>query len=220
MKRQNTRRVSWIHWAMTCLLLFYVCTVLITASGCGKKAIINPTPVPVNYTTYRDEVGLFSISYPANWEPALSRLDEFEQYSRELVASMNTGLPPDQGKMIFLAGIPSGTGYSPSLIVGIEPTPWHIMTLDELVEGEMYAAKQMLNDYQEFSRVKTTVDGREAAIVQWEGTYPQVGKNHNLQMYILVGRTAWLVSCTPPLGEYDRWVNDFGTIARSLRILK
>jgi hypothetical protein len=193
---------------------------LVAVSACAKKNATPTAEIPTNYTTYTDEQGLFSISYPPEWEPALSILAELEQYTKDVIASMNSDLPADQGSFVFIAGIPIETGYAPSVTIGIEPMPALIFTHSQMIEGEISAIKQTLQDYHEFSRNKTTVGGREATIVEWEGTYPQVGKNHNLQMYILVGKNAWIVSCTPPPGEYDKCGKDFQAIVRSLRILK
>lgn len=211
---------SWLRCFMTCLLSSIILASLVTLSGCNKKETTTEPEIPSNYTTYADEQGLYSISYPPDLEPLLSLLPELEQYTKDIITSMNSDVPTDQASMIFVAGIPTATGYEPSFNIGIEPMPALIITHNQMVEGEITGIKQTLSDYHEYSRVQTTVSGREATIVEWEGTYPQVGKNHNLQMFVLVGRNAWVVTCIPPLGEYDKWGKDFQAIVRSLRILK
>lgn len=205
---------------LICLLYAIILASLLTVSGCTKQEAVQEPEIPANYTTFTDEQGLFSISYPPDWEPALSLLQETEQYAKDIIASMNSDIPVNQWYLVFTAGIAFDLGYEPSLNIGIEPMPALVITHNQMVEAEITGIKQTLSDYHEFSRTKTTVGGREATIIEWEATYPQIGKNHILQMLMLVGRNAWVVSCIPPQGEYDRWDQDFQAIVRSLRILK
>jgi len=180
-----------------------------------------PTPepaIPEHYTTYSEE-GLFSISYPSNWEPALSLMEELEQTTKDLLKGEYPELPLGQASLIFLAGEPIEGGYIPNVTITVESLS-EIMTHDEVVEYEIRGLKYVCPDYHEFSRVKTTISGREAAIFDCELTYPEIGKGHQLFMVMSEGKVAWIVCCTPPSGEYRKYENDFHSIVRSLRILK
>jgi hypothetical protein len=205
---------------LTWLFSIIILASLVTISGCTKKETAQEVEIPANYTTFTDEQGLYSISYPSDWELLLSLLTELEQYTKDVIASMNSDAPIDQAQFLFAAGVPIESGYAPSVTMGIEPMPAFIVTHNQMVDAEIDAIKQTLSDYHEYSRIKTTVGGKEATILEWEGTYPQVGKNHNLQLYILAGKNAWIIGCVPPIGEYDKWEKDFQSIVRSLRILK
>jgi hypothetical protein len=201
-------------------LLVILLAFIVPVSGCTKKEVVPEPSIPSTYSTYTDEAGLFSISYPPDWEPALASIEQLESLTREIISSMNSDLPVEQGNMIFVCGLPVQDGYSPSVIIAINPVPSQIGNHNKMVESEVASLKKFLSDYQEFTRLKVTVDGREATIIDWEGTYPQVGKNHNLQMYMLVGKNEWIVGCTSKADEREKWTKDFEAVVRSLRILK
>ena len=194
-------------------------------SGCAKPApaptpVASPEPeIPAHFTTYTDELGLFSISYPPDWELALSLIENLEELSKEILDSINSGLSIERAGLIFFAGIPTDEGYVPNMTIAVEPLQYNY-THDEYVEAGIEYTKIAFNDFREFSRIKTTVGGREATIVESEYSFPQVGKLQSMQMVMLVGKTGWVVGCTAPLGEYDAWRDDFNDIVRSLRILK
>jgi hypothetical protein len=175
--------------------------------------------IPANYTTYTDESKLFSISYPADWELALSLIAGLEQSAKETINSLKTGVSIEKASMIFFAGRRTATGYEPNIGIAVEPVPAEISTHDQMVEACVKGVRIVLPDYRELSRVKTTVDGREATIVDVEGT-PAGGstKLHYLQMYTLINKTAWAITCTSLTGDFAEWKNDFNTIVRSLRI--
>jgi hypothetical protein len=174
--------------------------------------------IPANYTTYTDEAGIFSISYPPDWEPALFLIEDLDKATEELLTSIEEDLPLERTRTLFLAGLPTGTGYAPNVKVLVKSLPGIILTHDQVVEAEIQGIKDAVGDSQKFSRVKTTIGGREATIVDWEGTVP-LGL-HSLQAIILVGKVVWVVTCLPPAGEFSKWESDFHAIVRSLRILK
>jgi hypothetical protein len=128
---------------------------------------------------------------------------------KDVITSIDSDAPVEKVRAIFLAGLPIETGYVPNVSIAVESLPGVIWTHDRAVEAEIRGIKQIVQDYHEFSRLKTTVDGGEATIIDWEGTYPQISKLHDLQMMILVGKTVWIVTCTPPLGEFSTWEEDF-----------
>ena len=126
----------------------------------------------------------------------------------------------ERASAIFFAGIPTEEGYSPNVNIIVEQLPEGINTHDELIEASIRGVKIIIDDYHEFSRIKTTVSGRTATILDWEGTFPQVGKSRIVQMVLMIGKTGWTITCTPPEGELSKWEEDFNAIVRSLRILK
>jgi hypothetical protein len=174
--------------------------------------------IPAHYTTYTDEADLFSISYPPDWEPALFFIKDLDKATEELLTSIEEDLPIERARTLFLAGLPTETGYAPNVKVLVESLPGIIWTHDQVVEAEIQGIKDVVEGSHEFSRVRTTIGGREATIVDWKGTVP-LGL-HRLQAIILVGKVAWVVTCVPPAGEFSKWESDFHAIVRSLRILK
>jgi hypothetical protein len=203
------------------ILLSILVIGVLLLSACGApSAPVSEPEIPPHYTTFTDEAGLFSISYPPDWEPALSQIPDLEAGVKDIITSIESDLPVENTRTIFFAGLPVEGGYAPNVNIGVESLPGVVWTHDKVVEAAITGIKQMVQDYHEFSRVKTAVDGREATIIDCEGTYPQLGKFHALQMVILVGKTAWLVTCIPPSGEFSKWEEDFDAVVRSLRILK
>ena len=182
----------------------------------------NESEIPANFTTYTDDLKLFSISYPSDWETALYYIPDLEKDTKEIINSLKTGLPIERPGAIFIAG---GKECISCLSVNIvvepilEQIPKGVSALDQMFEAAIVGTKiERLQDYREFSRVKTTIDGREAAIVDCEGMVPGTGKRHYLMMITLVGKTAWLVTCCSTAEDFATFENDFNTILRSLRI--
>lgn len=176
--------------------------------------------IPSHYATYKDESQLFSISYPPEWEPALSVMKNVEQQSKDWIDKLNKGIPVEQVTIIFMAGLPTKTGYLPNVNIAIEPVPTGVSTLDQMSEAEVRGIKQAINNYREISRVKTTVDGREAVILHWQGTVPNIDIADITQLFVIVNKVCWVVSCGTSQEEYAKWEKDFNIIGRSFRILK
>ena len=173
--------------------------------------------IPTDFTTYTDELGLFSISYPPEWELDLESMEEIEQFSREIISSITSGIPVEEAHFLFMAGLP-GEGSNVNIVV--EPLPATILTHDEMVAVAIKSLKMVVSDYHEFSRVKTTVDNRTATIIECEATLAGLGTFHNVFMCCIVSKTIWMVTCTTSPDDYNKWEDDFDAIVRSLRILK
>ena len=203
-------------------LLVLVVILSSVSLACGTKPAQTPSEsgIAANYTTYTDGANLFSISYPSDWEMALSQVEGLEQSAKEVTSSLKAGAPVEKASYIFLAGRRTATGYEPNIIIAVEPVPEGVSTHDGIVEAEVQVAKEVFPDYQEFSRLKTTVNGREATILNAEGTPPEQVTLHYVQMIIPVDKTVWVVTCTALAEHFAQWENDFNIIVRSLRISK
>ena len=123
--------------------------------------------IPLNYTTFSDEAGLFSISYPADWEPALSKIPDAAAAVQDVITSIDSDIPMENTRVIFLAGLPIEAGYAPDVKIVVESMPGVVWTHDKVVEAKITKIKQIFPDYDELSQVKTTVDGREATILDF-----------------------------------------------------
>jgi hypothetical protein len=214
----NIMNKKYIIWGLS------VACILNLLTGC-VPTITTTTPfvepeIPENYTTYTDEQGLFSISYPNDWEPFLSLLEDAFQSVKDVIESINEDIPIENVTYLFISGImdKSGSSILPNVNIVVEPLPSEIRNLNQMVEASTRTIKEVISDYHEISRTKTTINGMEAVIIEWEGTYPEFGQAHPFQMYELVGRNAWCVTCTASPSEFDVWKSDFQSIVRSLRI--
>lgn len=172
-------------------------------------------PIPSDYKTYTSE-GLFSISYPSDWLLNLPLMRSFEEEIKQLIANIELDLPMESGPIVFLAGIPTEEGYNPSVSIGIGSPPVVTWTLDGVAETMVDNP-----DLEEsvFSRVKTTVDGREAVIIDLQVEPVPGATHHYLWMVTLVGKTAWLISCQVSPEIFSDYEEDFYAIVNSFRML-
>jgi hypothetical protein len=214
-------RFGWRYILVTIVIAFVV-----GVSGCSQKQVsLTPTAteepaIPANYVTYTDESGLFSISYPPEWDVDQSRLADIEQAVKDYIKSIDSNIPVEKASILFMAGKKVGEAYMPSVNIAVEPVPQGVHTNDQLVEAELKGVKAVVEDYVQVSRIKTTVGGREATILDHEYTLPSMGRFHLLQMIILTDKAAWTVTCGSFPEDFSKWEKDFQSIVRSLRILK
>ena len=215
------------------LFIMGITLLIVMASiACGAKPteapptqIQAPTPPPVttepekpNFTMYTDESGLFSISYPADWEQTTSEVP-IGQKAPEAINRLKSGLPIEEFSVIFMAEEPGDGEYAPYVNIGLEPVPPGVSTANQMVDSDLAAGRNNFADFQVLSRTKATVDGREAVIFDWKATvredkYPL----YSYQMYMLTDQAAWTVTCGTDPEIYTQWKNDFDTIVKSLRI--
>lgn len=186
-----------------------------------EPTLEEPEPaIPTHFTTYTDELGLFSISYPPEWEPDLGVIEETEQAIEDIISSIASDLPVGEASLLFMAGLPTIIGHNPNVNIVVEPLSGIMLTHDEVVTAEIEGLKAVISDYHEFSRVKTTIDNRTATIIELQGTIAGFGTYRYVQMVFIVSKTVWVVTCTALPDEYSKWEDDFDAIVRSLRILK
>jgi hypothetical protein len=175
--------------------------------------------VPVNYTTYMDESGLFSISYPADWETKPPQTTLYGKNAKETVSGLKSGLPVEDFSVIFVAEKPPQDSNEPYVNISLEPLPAGVTTLEQVIQSDMLAARTAYKDFTQLSGIKTTVDGKEAAIIEWEGTIP--AEQYNLycfQLYMLTDKAIWVVTCGSSHENSTPWRDDFNTIVRTIRI--
>ena len=72
MNKRKHGKAPWLRYVMSCILSVLVVALMIAVTGCAQKEAPAELEIPAHFTTYTDEAGLFSISYPPEWEPALS----------------------------------------------------------------------------------------------------------------------------------------------------
>jgi len=199
-----------------------VCIVIVVAI---VGVVLNrPTPTPykpefTEFTTYTDEEGLFSISYPSDWALALEQIEELERLTNDVLNSIVSDIPLEEVCTLFLAGLPAETGFNLNVNIVVEPRPegW---TLDEVVAAEIRGTKEVVSDYRELSRVKTIIYYRTAVILEFQAEVEGAGTFHFLMMFYFVDNTIWIVGCTTSPDEFGKWEDVFDYIVRSLRVLR
>ena len=196
-----------------------IATIVIVVIATRPPAALEPEPaIPSYFTTYTDELGLFSISYPPGWSPDLELIAETEQSIRDVISSISSDLPVENVSVIFLAREATDPASLPAVSVLIEPCPLVICTHDAVVRAEIEGGKEIWSDYYDLSQVKTTIDNRTATIIEFQNTVGSL-TYRGVQMLLLVNRTVWVVTCSVWPDEYSEWEDEFDAIVRSLRIL-
>ena len=178
--------------------------------------------IPANFTTYTDEINFFSISYPANWEPAFSIIERLKQETSDYLKSIDEEDFSETSNVVFLGGIPLDSGYyNPNITIFIEPLDDDNVKLEDLVEPLVSEYKRVAEEYREFSRTKTIIDGRQAIILDFEARLPNVPLVHYLTMIMFIDKYLWTITCSisPPLNFYD-FKDDIYAIVKSFKILK
>jgi len=118
---------------------------------------------------------------------------------------------------------PSITGANVNIVVQSlsDMTSRGWWTLDEIVEAKLQRTEEITQDYHEFSRVNTIIGGREAVIIDWGKSYPDLGKEvRSVQMFTISDKLVWKVTCYVDSEKYDYFKSDLYDIVRSLRIHK
>ncbi|MBA7589778.1 hypothetical protein ES708_31868 [subsurface metagenome] len=177
-------------------------------------------PIPTHYSTYTSE-GLFSISYPQDWQPATSLIEQLTEWTEEWLQSVDPAAEIPEGlAFLFVGGIPSEEGYMPSVNVVIQPRAAGYWALDEIVEAEHQWCMMYLQDYREYSRTETIVDGRESVIIDCEFYDPSLGMFRDLCLFTVKDEFAWSVTCSCYNENFQEYEDDLNSIVRSFRILK
>jgi hypothetical protein len=196
-----------------------ICIIVFMTTACTPEA---DWIIPEDFTTFEDDSGLFSISYPSNWRVNLEIISQLENFIGEYMKDINEDIPVEQTSLLFLAGIPEVSGYHPNVNIVIEPLPGSIRTIRGVVNGQVAGLESYADEFHEIAREKVKVDGRDAYILEYEATYPNLGSVHALVLITMAGGNAWTVTCTclDGLDDYDQHADDFQSIVRSLRIHK
>ena len=181
------------------------------------------TPVPTTppqFTNYTDNEGLFSISYPQDWEAPLWMLEDLEEATQEVIESTKSGLPLDKVSVLFFAGLSTAQGWDPNLNIAVEPVPAGTLSLDGAVDAAVRGVNLVCSDYNELSREKTSVGGRDATIIDFEATMGSLPKGHYLLMCMLQEKVLWVLTCTTDPAKFIQYEDTFYKILQSFRILK
>lgn len=205
------------------LVVLLILAVVVGGIGCSGKASPSPTPEPTihpNFTTYTDDAGVFSISYPENWEVPVSMLPDFQRFMNDYIKSVNSDLPIDTVHVLFFAGQRAAIGFSPNISILVQPKPPGLATLDLIVDASIIGIKSTssLTAVKELSRSKISVGGKEAAILEIEATVLNGGKVHDLQMYFATDNNIWCLTCTTTPGTYSDYEKTFYDIFLSFRL--
>jgi len=180
--------------------------------------------IPANFTTYTDEINFFSISYPANWEPAFSIIERLKQETSDYLKSIDKEEFSEKNNVVFLGGIPLDSGYyNPNITIAIfdKPLVDDNVKLEDLAELLVSEYKNYSEGYRKFSRTKTIIDEKQAIILDFEARLPNMPLAHFLVMYMFIDKYLWTTTCSisSPLNYYD-FKDDIYAIVKSFKTFK
>ncbi|MCP4609012.1 MAG: hypothetical protein GY845_09915 [Planctomycetes bacterium] len=215
-----------MHKLLNTIVIFVILSgLLVVCSSCKEsvpKLEFQPNPettIPAHFTTYTNE-GIFSVSYPPDWEMDLSIIEELESDMKEFGKNIFEADSLEAVQLMFTAG-KSFEGYlHPNINVLIEPLPKNVSNTDEVLYAEIKGMKQVFDNFEEVHSYKTIIDGREAAILEFEadlyGTHA-----HDLMMFMMIDEIIWGITCTlfPDFEDFEDYETDFLSIVRSFRVL-
>jgi hypothetical protein len=184
-------------------------------SACSREA--NEPTIPTGFTQYTDKSGYFSIAYPSDWAVRNFLQPEVMTSIIGILKSTDTSDAESKSSTIFVVG--AKEGGLPLVTVSVEQTPKSAVTHEQMVEAVVNKVKSIVNDYHESSRVETTISGKKATILEWDGEIGGVDE-YMVQMVLSDGKITWQVICNAFSGESGKWKDDFQSITRNLHILK
>lgn len=209
------------------LIIVATLVVLILMPGLACYSWLPPEPPPAaivadapNYYTYNDSSGVFSIDVPVGWEASRYEGQSFSwgTYAKDGLNRLQSGLPVQSHYTIFAAYKRVQHHIVASVYIDVRAVFWpKPYTIDD--EAESRARTHP--DFKELSRTETTVDGREATVWAWEGTFPEADEqapSYHLEQYLATDKAVWIVKCSVDSDNVSEWQNEFETIAGSLKI--
>jgi hypothetical protein len=214
--------------ALVNLLILALLLLPAACGGDGGTALQQATPtpaagdefaIPADFLRYDDPSGLYSISYPPDWEVDMEVLGDAEIIIKERFKDDVLAPQIEDTQLLFLAGVPQVIGYRPNVIVSVEPLPPLVTTIESAIASAAMTQKTIFDDYSEISREFIEIDGREAGILEFTGAIGEI-EVHDLLMFTIVGETAWGVICTSFVADdaYSQYEVELHAIIRSLQI--
>lgn len=173
------------------------------------------TAIPESFSTYASE-GFFSISYPPDWEPNISIIQEVEEVIKEGLEDLDTGIQTDDMQLVFICGEYFPDDVSPCVTVYVEPKPF--WPLGTIVENTSQWLKENDQEYVEYSRFQTTIGGRQAIIQTCQGSDGDSLLTGFTNAYIVADNFLWTVSCMCDREDLNENLDTFNNIVRSLRV--
>jgi len=110
-------------------------------TSCTATPVVEPQaldhPIPAHFTSYTADSGLFSISYPSDWEIPIDLIPEMKEATVRLFQpDITPALAEDvlKANMVFVAGANTEWGYNPNVNVIAQVTEHTSGSLDRLVD--------------------------------------------------------------------------------------
>jgi hypothetical protein len=171
--------------------------------------------IPASYETFSGH-GFFSVAYPPDWETDEAALPDLQQYFQDYASEEGLEAEFEKAQIVFSCWKYEDDLPEAFVVVSLEPKPgWPLHTV---VESTHNWSKENIEEYIEYSRVKTTVGSRETIIVTYQGRDTLDTLNKYTLGYIYGDKFLWSVVCGCDISYYPLYSDDFENIVRSLRV--
>jgi hypothetical protein len=171
--------------------------------------------IPEYFSTYASE-GFFSISYPPDWSPEMSKIDEIEKEAKKYLNNISISSKVDQYQLVFIGGFFSGDDNFKYLSISVEPK--NLLPVETLVESTHQWCVENVKDYSELSRVKTTIGGKSAVIQIYRGRDVDDYLTGFTSAIVVGDKFLWTVICLCDSEKLDSNLDTFDEVIRSLRV--
>lgn len=171
--------------------------------------------IPTSFDTYTSE-GFFSISYPPDWSPEMSLVEEIEEGVLQFLKDEGMGSEAEDYQIVFIGGNLSYDDDYVSVIVCVESKG--IWPLEAMVESNHQWSIENMERYIERSRVKTTIDGNVAIIQTYQGEDVDSYLTGFTSAVIASDNFLWTVICSCDNDQLDSNLDTFEKVVRSLRV--
>lgn len=173
--------------------------------------------VPPNYLTYEDDTGLFSISFPPDWQanpPGITSTPLLP--GTDVVESIKSGIPLASTGSVAYLNAPSGAAWC---VVQAGPLLDKHRTVEEVAAEQRDEIRQYASRIDLIQEESILVDGRESVIQELELNLGGV-KTHSLALVMNYANTTWTTTCTidTTVSVYAEYQAAFYSILGSLRI--
>ncbi len=173
------------------------------------------TPIPGTYSTYTSE-GFFALSYPSDWEVGTSAVRQLdvEIKSKSISSEMKAQL--DKTRTVLFGSVGQTDADSAYLMVQVQPKPY--LPLLTLIDEASQRSNEYCRDYVEFARLRTTVGGREAVVLTYQGYDSESFLLKYTTSFVIGDHVLWAVICMATPDAFEGFADDFDHIIRSLRV--
>ena len=200
------------------IIIFTAVLLFSLIAGCSNTTSIITTPT-VAFTTYDDSTNLYSISYPQKWELANS-MSTLQSQITTTINKISVGTPLTIGSVIFVAGLKADVGYYPNIDISVDPAPTGLTNNDQAVQAEVNGIKTLHSDYQEITRTKIIVNGKNVWLLEFKATFTNTPLMHDYLVVYLLNGNIWTLTCTVTDADFSQFNNEFTVIINSLKINK
>lgn len=171
--------------------------------------------IPASFSTYTSD-GSFCVSYPSDWEPRLDAITFTEAQMKSYLETEGFETQLEDFQLAFLGEGILDNGNFALMFVAIEPgTSW---PLETIIESTHQWSSANIDKYEEYSRVKTTIGGKDAIIQTYQGEDEYYILTGYTVAYISSEKFLWTVLCACNVEDFEYLNVTFDQIVRSLRI--